>query len=499
MDQNEQAAINAVIIPSMFQPKPPVKRRMLPKQDPVGPIELGKPLPMAPDYGARVKCMDFWSASYEGGPWYKRSRDAEDKDVLVAVPGEEGQSLELRRQLATYKNYCKPIVNRYMGLVYGSGKVERESENERFKEFLDDCDRLGNTLHEYVRQAQTMACIEGVHYAIIDSDKEAPDATVRETSMSNTGMFLVDLDPRKVIDYCHVGHKLVQALVMTGDGTARLYSQVDYVDVWLDKNAKVDYVSPPTPHGYGDIPVIQFLASDHGDSMLADIAELNKAIFNIDSLHRTELQRQTFTTHFILGCEARDITTLVSGGRRFVAIPNANPITVETVGADISQADSLRQAMAADISEIWRLAGLSNPEVVQNTESGRALRIRFDEISAQAKALADQGEKSECMVTGLWRVGMADENVVDPQYPENFAAEDVVVDIDILGKLPNEPETLKKLMISRVASELFPSMDEADADKLALEIKALKFEDPIEAAEEKAGFKPEPKKKETSR
>lgn len=462
------------------------KKQRLPKQESIPGIEVGKPLPIAGDYPARMLCMDFWSASYDGGPWYKKSRDADGMDVLARVPGEANDALDLRRQLATYKNYCKPIVNRYIGLVYGSGKVVREQENARYKAFLDDCDGLGSTLHDFMTHAQRQACVEGVRYCIMESDRRSDVASVLDATLSDANMFLVDVDPRQVLNYCHVGNKLVQCLVSRGDRNARYYDQYIYFDVFLDEGNKVESIGEPATHGYPDIPVVQVFAFDSGDSMLQDIAELNKAIFNLDSLHRTELQRQTFTTHFILGAEKSDIETLVSGGRRFVTIPRTGDISIETVGADISQADSLRQAMGMDIGEIWRLAGLSNPEVVQNTESGRALRIRFDEISAQAKAIADAGEKAEASIAELWKDGMADANVADAQYPDSFSQEDVSVDVDIFGKLPNEPAKLKKMLISKIASELFPGMDEADSVELALEIEGMEFEDP---AEEMAGGK----------
>jgi hypothetical protein len=439
-------------------------------------IETGKPLPVHPDYAPLRLAWDFWELSYFGGPAYKRGRDSEGEPVFVTheMESEEGQRRRLR--LATYRNYCRPILAKYNAFIF-STPIRRDGRNARFRQWAADVDALGSSLHDYMRRASLWACVHGRRFALVDSTKTAASQTLAQARAAHSRLFLIDLDPRRVLNWTVRGTELVEALIQFPEAhQARLYTANTLTLIETNPQGTVASAAPPLTHQYGRLPVVKIGAADDDLSLLADLAEANKSLFNLDALLREELFKQTFTQFFAAGLDAEDLKETRLGGRKLICHTNPD-IRIDRLTSDVSQAESIRASLGEDIREIYRLAGLHHPEAVQGSESGRALKIRWNEVSLRAAAIADHAEKAENQIIELWRAGMGGAEQVEPSdYPEEFDAEDLAVELEMTLKVLSSPlpATLKQAQARSLSAHLQPKLTPQEWQRLNAELEALR-------------------------
>lgn len=448
-----------------------------------GPMEVtvGKQLPVEKAHRKREQCRAFWQLSYDGGPEYKNGKDCDGEDVFVAHEAEGDVSAKRRKRLSAYRNYCRPIVDRYVNLVYSTGGVARDTMDPDFAAFVDDADTLGTHLHDMMREASLMASVRGEHWIVVDSDREAQeDITVADARASGVRLFAMSVEAWRVPHAWVEGKTVREALVFfpneagpNGERTYRLYREQDVLLIVVGKTGVVSSVQE-MPNDFGRVQAVRVLARDDSRSLISDIAELNKSVYNLDAIHREELVRQTFTSWLVTGVNPKHLEQAMAGGRKIWCVNRPGPAGVEVnkLSADVQQAESLREAIRADVAEIYRLAGLSKPEILA-PESGVALKIRFEEIENQARMIADLAETAEWSVTKLWLAGRGrpEDAVEMPMYPEDFLPEDVQSGIEQIRSMRDAgfPATVVAKAIERVAREMFDLTD-SEAAEIAREM-----------------------------
>jgi hypothetical protein len=460
-------------------------------------IEVNKELPYHPSYAQLVRKMDFWHASFRGGPDYKKARDADGEPVFIRHPQESDEAAKYRLRVSTYRNYPKAIIKKFVAFVFGTSPVIRDQQNERFKEFAEDCDMLGTTLNDFVRRATQMASIESVRYAIMESSKLSSSVTKAQTAASGSRMFLIDVDPRRVVNWECDGPAMTSCLILFPETSqARLYTMDSVTVIEVDPKTKhVKGQSAPMPHGYLDrfgrpmIPVVRFHANDEQDSLIQDISEHSKKVFFLDGLVTEELGKQTFSQWVLAGVSKEEMedAEVAFNARKFLCVNKAD-VKAQMIAADVSQAESIRDSMAEEVAEIYRLAGLSMPKAeASGAESGVALRIRFDDAEMLASGIADSAEKAENQVVDLWKSGMNDGGDVEyTQYPESFSTDDLAselkVALDILGA--DFTPSLKAMVKKKIAGLYNPEM--TPQERNALEAEAMEQPEPVAPPTEEA-------------
>ena len=446
---------------------------------PLAPIALlpGREVPFHPDYFRQRAARSFWRLSYQGGAKYKSGKDALGEEVFIKHEQESQQGVKRRKRLAVYRNYCKPIVNKYNDFVFIQ-PVKRDSSNQMFAQWSMNVDSLGTPLHEFMRLELRQAAVEGVRYCLVESTKAGADKTQAQAQAAGDRLFLIGLDADRIIHWTERAGMLAQALVyLPALQQVRLYDSANVVIGRLDPkdSGKLAAVENPVPHGYASLPVVKICALPDNASQIEDIAECNKSLFNMDALLREELARQTFTQWLITGIDAEDMAKAeaVLGGRRLWCI-NKQGIEARQLGSDISQAESIRKTIDGDIKEIYRLSGLHNPDVLQKAESGRALHIRWNDVEITAAAIADHAEQAENRIIDLWVQGMGGGQLVaHSDYPEEFDTEDLAISLQMtLAMLPaGLPPLLKRLQIREFAARAYPKMSLEEKQVLEAELQ----------------------------
>ena len=110
------------------------------------------------DYDDWVSEWSFYARSYFGGKRYR------DGDYLIKHSRESDNAYTRRKSQAYYYNYCRPVVDTFVSLLYKRLPTRNYgaiSKNPLFNEFLKNADLEGNTYEQFIREAQRYASIYG--------------------------------------------------------------------------------------------------------------------------------------------------------------------------------------------------------------------------------------------------------------------------------------------------------------------------------------------------
>jgi len=448
-------------------------------------LTSGEELPVHPEYRYLMSCYKFWKLSYEGGPRYKTGKDCDGQPVLIPHENETSDATKRRCCAATYRNYCKQVVAKYNKFIFNTNIV-REDVFEPFTQWFDNVDMLGNDLHDFMKSRSREAQIYGKSFVGIDSTKSEENRTAAAAAAMGDQLFLFAISPFNVVDWRYENGVLLECTVLFPGGGVRHYAP-DEIQIGTVDDENVVTVRDTVPNPFAPfLPVVPVFFSEDGESQLTDIAECNKALFNLDGILMEELRTHTFTTFMVnipgfmpsqldKGNEhGQGINNVKIGGRNMI-VTNVEEGTVEPhkLSSDVSQADSIRETMDGFTKEIWRLAGLKDPDVLQNAESGRALKIKMAEVESIAASIADEAERAENKLINLWTKGMGiAQEVRYTDYPEEFDVSDLVVELESTLKVLNSslPKVLKRQQVQQYAKAKYPKMTPEERQELVEEL-----------------------------
>lgn len=441
-------------------------------------LKVGEEIPQDKAWGKRNRCYLFWNASYRGGSEYKNAKDCDGQPVFIAHELESASGIERRKRLAKYRNYCKAIVNQYNNFIF-SNPIKRDDKAPQFVEWAKSVDGAGTTLHDFMKLVSRSAQIFGQWLVTLDTTKTDPAQTVAQAKAAGNRVLAIHVHPSQVLAMKVSGAAITEILVNFPDlNEVRAYDARTITRA-MTKNGMVSAVLPEESHAYGVVPFVRAEAMGEQESQIVDIAEVNKSLFNNEALHVEELNRQTFTQYLFAGVSKADIEPAEPiGGRKFLCVNRpSSEIGVHRLAADTAQAASIREALADDTKEIYRLAGLWMPEVVQNTESGRALKIKFNQVALNAAAIADYAEKAENAIVELWRKATGTTTEIAPcDYPEEFDVEEIGATLERAIKVISGnlfPWIMQREQIRALVSRICPKLSDEDTAALEQELVEL--------------------------
>ena len=454
-------------------------------------VKIGEPPPRHPRYEERKAAYKFYQASYDGGSAYKNTMDADGMPVLPKHDAESDANYRRRKSLSTYRNYCRPITDKFFAFVFGSG-VQRPSDSG-FEAWAEDVDGQGSTYAEFMENAVRQAMILGRWYVIADTTK-VNEYETRSQAEGNR-LLLANLHPCRVLDWCNdeSSELLVKHDTADGFGEVWLWTDYDVTMCPLDEKGLVRSMTS-IPHGWDGMPIVRLDGLNGSTSIIRDISEENKRLFHDTSLLVEESEKQIFSQFFLFGMSGDDIRetdTVSIGSRKYICIskPDAK---IERAAGDPAMSESLRANIDADIKHIYREAGLRMPDLESGPESGRALRIRQSETIAIAERLAENAENSENRVLSLFEQAFGAE--VEPiQYSKSFDEEDMSEQLKETLDIATS-EAFGPKMKGEVAAEYigkkFPELKSEIRQELAEEAREL-FE--LQARQQSVGAGPDGK------
>ena len=421
-------------------------------------VSKGKPLPYHEEYQSLALKYKFLEASYRGGAKYKSEKDSQGCDILIKHEQESEKAWARRKRMSTCHNFCRPLVDKMVGFVF-SQPITRDV-SEVYTQWADDVDGNDVCLPDFVKYAVLKACQIGRWYVMLDTTKPEPDMTVAQATAIDARIVISHLHPSRVI------HWNDNELLVTDDkigeyGGARLWNKVTYQDILLGKDGRVAVIEAPVVHGWtAGMPIVCVKGQTSEESLIEDVAELQMSIFNLDSLLREELSKNTFSQYW-MACPSASgdmLQALDVGSRKVIVIPvEANTVKFERLSSDATQAESIRQSIEFEISEIYRTMGLKDPLTeTGGPESGRALKIRFTESAFRASEISDMACTAEERITDLVSEAMGID-IACPEYPEEFdeenLAEELTATLSVISA--DLPSSCKRAQVDKWAGLAF--------------------------------------------
>jgi hypothetical protein len=474
-------------------------------------LAIGKPLPEAPTFRAQAQARSFWQRSdlcrwdfvsptgAAGSMSATSQLDAKGWFILPRHEREPDDRYLRRLNQAMPRRFVRQIVNRYNDHVCRQ-EIQRPITEGAYGDILADANGAGIGLSDLMRLALRKAQVDGVSYLLADMSSPAPWANKAQEQEANRRPIVRLIGADQVVWWRDYEGQPVEAVVLMTDADGAAFgwyvstTEAGRIDFKQDERGTRTVVAFDFKrHDYDGCPLVRLCpewdGGDHGgdDSMAAPLAECQKRIINVDSWLLEELQGATFTMPVLLGVDPNSLTgsdgsKVVVGPGMMLALPsmaNGGVPALGRIGADPTQAESLRESLAYEIQQLYRVAGLApgNPTETGAPESGVAKAFAFNEVESRLTALADAAACAENMAMARL-APLIGGYPGDAIWPKKFDAPDIASELDLTIRMltaPQMPGVLRAKAVSAFADKAFSFAPEERAE-LDQQIEALEAE-----------------------
>jgi hypothetical protein len=380
------------------------------------------------DFKTKLRKVSFWRASARVDESYLTSEAIDGTKVLVRFPCEDSDDYAVRRSITPTRNYIAGIIAKYRTAVFRHDPSRGDSPEVARLE--SDATGDGLPLNRFMEGVLESAQVDGIAMIAIASaaPSDEPLSAAQADAMGDASVLqLIRAD--SILEYETTSSgQLLWAMVLMSDMAGpfvRLFTAFDTQDARVrieHGRATIVSLSEPVPHGLAGIPcaLVEPIA---GSSQLAPMAELQRSIVNRLSLLSAELSDNTFT-RFVLSNvqlprdEGGNVAPLQWGHKRIWTFEDQ--ATLSRMGADVSQAASIRDAIADDEQALYRVAGVGASYVISGQQqSGVSRLVALEDFSVQCDALATAIERAENYILGLIHSAIGQE-FTPTQYSRDF-------------------------------------------------------------------------------
>lgn len=379
---------------------------------------------------------------------YQRLRDAYygtggflDGSYIEKFTREHDAKIRMRRAIAYYLNYLAPVVNSHVGPVF-SKTTSRDwgSGDELLAAFIEDTDRCGTPMAQFMKSAALTAKLFGTVYIVVDNVTDDEQRVRKSDALSARAFpYAYLVHPKDVINIeCSRFGELTRFRYY--DGYDERDSQLTREwtrESWALEGASSGPQSGDNP--LGRIPVIALHSrravrmegvSDGWlpqPSEFLSIMKANTRIFNLCSELDEILRNQAFS---IFLYPAKDPGELTVGTDSAIGFDGENVkfaphfVTPSPDGANLimQQTDRL-------IKEIYRMAMLTHTTGVQESSSGIAKAWDFEKTNQALADFAMNLQEAECRIVDLFGAWTQAEIDYICRYPRDFSIMDTQQEI----------------------------------------------------------------------
>ena len=421
----------------------------------------------------------FFEDSYDGGQAYK------DGNYLIRHKRESDDDFKLRLERSSFMNFCSPIIDINTSYLF------REEPTRDLKKpstavdlFLEDADLEGRPWNKVIREQSKLSGAMGIIGAIVDKPKGEALSRADEIEQG-IRPYIATYNARAILywEFERIGgiqtltklilqeggaEELLQIIVWTRDEWAR-YEKKEKVG---SETVKYKLAEPAVPNALGQIPFALLRNRDSfkkmtGISDIADIADVNKRIYYLDSdsleiiencgfpilegsddaLNSTgaEGEEIRIDTQSILNRGSDEEGSL---GWRYIEPPHTSLAAI---------LEWRRQAIE-DIKYLAKI-GSGDAQASGQAESGAALELRFQQLNALLSEKAENCESFENRIfelIGLWE----DEEIdIEIKYPRKFGVRDMAHDLDVAlsAQMVVQSRTFSATLSNLIAKRILPN------------------------------------------
>lgn len=426
-------------------------------------IKLNRPLPLHEDYSELMQKIEFWEESVEVDEDYYDTLTPNGTLTLPKEECEKQKAFKSRKDNSSPRNYMNGILSKYISTCFRQ-RPEREEDD-----FYSNVDLLGTDMQSFMEKKARDACIEGASYFMPDSTATDPILTEAQKKQIGARGYLRNIDSEQVLNWNEYAGWLQEALISLEDPSGVPF--VLYLDhenqtrIEINKQGHVTAIGAPQKHGYPFIPLVRILPFNLDQSFIASGAMSQRGINIKLSLEAKEIIKTTFTKYFGSGISP-EIDQ--DGNKKPIEWDNDTLLTsqdpaakITSLGADASQADSIRQSIQSEVDYLYKSYHMSSTQVQDaQVPSGYALAISREDFNSLANEIVKATENAEKYVTELLNVGQG-LSLTAPKYPRKFIQPSMQEDIlslrDLLAlDVPNVSKNIAKEQFVNRYFELTP-------------------------------------------
>lgn len=406
---------------------------------------------------------------------------------------ESTQSINFRRKIAYYLNYTGPILNASVDPIF-KDEIKREYSNSvLFDEFIDDVDRQGTTLQEFIEQNAIAAKLYGVMYIVVDNVSEF-GSSLAETLANRSMPYLTAVEPKNVVNYEFDDNGKLKlftyaSYLKNADGTIKAHYHTWTPTEWKITDSDNKVVGQGE-HNIGRIPIVQWFgrAARKRDILpppeYLSIAKTNAHVYNLCSLLSQILYNQTFSI-LTMPVDNNGLQDVTIGTDNLLAYPAGAGKAPSFIAPDKGPAEVLMAQIDKLINEMYRMSGIDSVIGVQQAKSGVAKQWDFERTNQNLAAFAVRCESAEYDVIELYKLWSGDNIEYTCDYPRDFKVNDVsesLTQAQQAKDLEFKSDTFDSEILKKVIDAYMPNLEKETKDMIVKEAQ----EAADEAAQDKA-------------
>lgn len=354
-----------------------------------------------------------------------------DGSALVKHARESNKNYSRRKKLAYYLNYVGPIIDSSVLPVFNDEIKRDYRDTAKFKMFLDDVDRVGTNLQDFMSRQAIAAKLYSVVYILVNNE-----ATLGDTEMDNLNMralpFLTAIEPKNVIGW-HFDERgtlldfTYQGRYYDDDGWhTRKYKWT--VDSWEVRDEH-DQILKQGEHNLKRVPIVQWFGRNTDPQRVLpapefiSIAKTNYHIYYLCSLLSQISDNQTFNI-LTMQSAGSNMTDVTIGTNNLLIYPQDTDAP-KFIAPDSSPATVLMEQIKNLVSEMYRMSGLNSVIGVESSKSGLAKKWDFERTNKNLVNFAVQCEKAEKAIVALYELWAGETVNYECEYPRDFNIDDV--------------------------------------------------------------------------
>ena len=439
-----------------------------------------------PEYAESSSFWEFLYQSYRGGKAFSEGKH------LHRFPKETDLNYKERTARADRVNFTRQIVDLFTQYVNKeSVKRDYDSVPDYINTFWNDTDLKGTSVESFIRDLSVKLALYGTYYAFIDKPAIQVSSKAEEQILG-VRPYVYTISPLDVLDYVtdSVTGVITQVLIrertrgsvdLTQTRESNGYSE--RFRLWLKAEAGVIWQLYQKSDkgevqflddGFVNIPRIPILKLERtGGSLVDDVADLDKKVWNYTSLLDQIVYDQTFSTLTVPWSDEVDNFykkwEVTLGTKSILPYPpESSPPSF--ISPDASQGLLLLEAIDRRIAQIYQLKNLQ--DTVGNSQknqpnravSGVAKGYDFEKLNAGLALFADDLEKAEFEIlklVSMWQgiTDTLDGGIVD--YPETFDIKTLVqeaTEYQLLSSSVNS-DTYRKALQKALVQKASPKLD----------------------------------------
>lgn len=394
-------------------------------------------------------------------------------------PRESIENYRDRQGLAYYLNYTGPIVDACTNPVFRD-EIRREYRNTAaFAAFLDNCDRIGTDLQDFMRRTAKYAKLYGAVYVLVNNTAEG-GRNMAETLADRRLPYLTLVYPEQLVEWEHDESGSLASITWREqteeDGRTVEYTHTWTTDSWLvEREGKAISAGQ---HGLQRVPVVRWCGrtTDPQDmqptSEFISVAQANYFLFQVCSWHTQILRDQAFSILTLPDAGESDITI---GTNNLIAYPPDSAHAPAFISPSADPAQMLEAQEDRLIREMYRMTDLSAVIGVQEAKSGVAKRWEFERTNQKLADFALQCEQAELEIISLYERWTGENIAYFCEYPRDFRINDIadsLAEAQAALDLPmNAGATFRAEVMRKVLAAYMPNIDPAVYDDIMREMQ----------------------------